>query len=155
MSLSVQFLSLLTMIGTGILAAAFIDMIGTGTAHAGKKSIFRRRAVFFEIIGWVLVGCWTFYILLIVRNGEWRIYDPFAQMSGILLYASFFHKPFRLFGRILFSIFVKPILFIIHVIVTIVRYVIHLIIKVITFLFRPFIKIFRKYYRKHFKSRVK
>lgn len=155
MSLSLQFLSLLTMIGTGIVAAAFIDMIGTGAAHAGKKSIFRRRAGFFEIIGWILVGCWTFYILLIVRNGEWRIYDPFAQFSGILLYVSFFHKPFRVLGRIIFSVFVNPILFMIRVVITVVGYIIHQFVYVIAFLFRPFIKIFRKYYRKHFKSRVK
>ncbi len=45
MSLSVQFLSLLAMIGTGIVAGAFMDMIGTGTAHAGRNHSFRRRAV--------------------------------------------------------------------------------------------------------------
>ena len=117
MSLSVQFLSLLTMIGTGIVAAAFIDMIGTGTAHAGKKSIVRRRAALFEVIGWIIAGCWTFYILYIVRDGAWRIYDPFAQISGILLYASFFHKPIRLVGRIILVLFVKPLWFIIRAIV--------------------------------------
>ena len=42
MSLSVQFLSLLAMIGTGIAAGAFMDMIGTGTAYAGKKSLVRK-----------------------------------------------------------------------------------------------------------------
>lgn len=155
MSLSVQFLSLLAMIGTGIVAAAFIDMIGTGTSHAGKRSVFRRRAVFFEIIGWILVGCWTFYILVVVRSGEWRIYDPFAQMSGMLLYASFLHRPFRLFGRILFSIFIKPILLLTHVAITIVGYVIGLAMKVVLFLLRPFIKVFRKYFGKHFKRQVK
>lgn len=155
MSLSVQFLSLLAMIGTGIVAAAFIDMIGTGTAHAGKRSVFRRRAVFFEVIGWIIVGCWTFYILVIVRDGEWRIYDPFAQMSGMLLYASFLHEPFRIIGRILFSIFIKPILLITHVAITVVGYVIRLAMKVIAFTFRPFIKVFRKYFGKHFKRQVK
>ena len=110
MSLSVQFLSLLAMIGTGIVAAAFLDMIGTGTAHAGRRSIIRRRAAFFEVIGWVVVGCWTFYILFLVRDGAWRIYDPFAQLSGMLLYVSFFHKPFRFFGRIVLVILRKATL---------------------------------------------
>ncbi len=40
----------------------------------------------FEVIGWVVVGCWTFYILFLVRDGAWRMYDPFAQISGMLLY---------------------------------------------------------------------
>lgn len=155
MSLSLQFLSLLTMIGTGIVTAAFIDMIGTGTAHAGKKSLLRRRAAVFEIIGWILAGCWTFYILFLVRDGEWRIYDPFAQMSGILLYASFFHKPFRLFGRFLLVIFIKPLWFIISMLFSVVRYVVLLIYGIIIFLFKPLIKIFRKYYRKAFKNRKK
>ena len=155
MSLSLQFLSLLTMIGTGIVTAAFIDMIGTGTSHAGNKSLIKRRAAVFEIIGWILAGCWTFYILFLVRDGEWRIYDPFAQMSGILLYASFFHKPFRLIGRLLLVILIKPLWFIIRVIISVIRYVIHLVDNMITFLFRPFIKIFRKYYRKDFKNRKK
>ena len=70
MSLSVQFLSLLAMIGTGIVAAAFIDMIGTGTAQAGKKVIISKACgLTFEVIGWMIVGCWTFYILYLVRDG--------------------------------------------------------------------------------------
>lgn len=90
MSLSVQFLSLLAMIGTGIVAGAFMDMIGTATGHAGKKSFIRKHAVWFEGIGWVIAGCGTFFILFLVRDGAWRMYDPFAQISGLLLYASFF-----------------------------------------------------------------
>ena len=73
MSLSVQFLSLLAMIGTGIVAGAFMDMIGTGTAHAGKKSIIRKHAVWLEVIGWIFVGCGTFYILYLVTR--WGMAD--------------------------------------------------------------------------------
>ena len=155
MSLSVQFLSLLAMIGTGIVAAGFIDMIVTGTAHAGKKSIIRRRAAVLEVIGWALVGCWSFYILYLVRDGEWRIYDPFAQLSGILLYTSFFHKPFRFFGRIILILFIKPIWFIFQGIFMIIGWIFHLFSRVIDFLISPFVVIFHRFHRKHFKSRVK
>ncbi|WP_172373663.1 spore cortex biosynthesis protein YabQ [Sporosarcina jiandibaonis] len=155
MSLSVQFLSLLAMIGTGIVAAGFIDMIGTGTSHAGKKSIIRRRAVLLEVIGWVVVGCWSFYVLYVVRDGEWRIYDPFAQLSGILLYASFFHKPFRFFGRILLILFLKPLGFIIRGIFMIIAWVIRLFIRIIDFLFSPLFAIFHRFQRKLFKSQEK
>jgi spore cortex biosynthesis protein YabQ len=159
MSLSVQFLSLLAMIGTGIVAAAFIDMIGTGTAHASRKSIVRRRAAWLEVIGWTIAGCWTFYILYLVRDGAWRIYDPVAQMSGMLLYASFFHKPIRFFGRIILLLILKPLWFIVNLFISIIRQIIKIILKVIFFLFtpivNPIVKLFRKISGKLFKKRGK
>ena len=155
MSLSVQFLSLLAMIGTGVVAGAFMDMIGTGTAHAGKKSLIRKRAVWLEVIGWVLVGCWTFYILYLVRDGAWRIYDPVAQISGMLLYVTIFYKPFRLFGRILLVLLIRPLLFLVRLIVSIISLVIRFSVKVFAVLFTPFVKIFRIISGKLFKRRVK
>ncbi len=155
MSLSVQFLSLLAMIGTGIVAGAFMDLIGTGTAHAGKKSVIQKRAVWIEVIGWILVGCGTFYILLLVRDGAWRMYDPFAQISGLLLYASIFYKPFRFLGRVLLVLFVRPLWFIARLIMSIVRGIIQFILKFFATLFIPFVKIFRIISGKLFKKRVK
>ncbi len=155
MSLSVQFLSLLAMIGTGIVAGAFMDMIGTGATHAGKKSIIRKRVVWLEVIGWILVGCWTFYILYLVRDGAWRIYDPFAQISGMLLYVTIFIKPFRFFGRVLLLLFVKPIWLIVYLIFSIVRQIIRFFVRVIAALFTPFVKLYRIISRKLFKRRVK
>lgn len=143
MSLSVQFLSLLAMIGTGVVAGAFMDMIGTATAHAGKKSFIRRRAAWFEVMGWIVAGCGTFYVLFLVRDGAWRMYDPFAQISGLLLYASFFYKPFRLLGRMILMVLIKPLWFIVRLIISVIRQVFRIIIKVIVFLFTPFVKLFR------------
>lgn len=155
MSLSVQFLSLLAMIGTGIVAAAFLDMIGTGTAHAGRKSFIRRCAAWFEFIGWVIVGCWTFYVLFLVRDGAWRIYDPFAQLSGMLLYVSIFHKPIRFIGRVALLIFIKPLWFIISLIVSIIRQVIRFFVKIIALLVRPFVIMFHKYFINPFNKKKK
>lgn len=152
MSLSIQFLSLLAMIGTGIVAAALIDMIGTGTASAGKTSFIRRYAAIFEVIGWTIAGCWTFAVLYVVRDGEWRIYDPFAQVSGILLYASVFHKPIRFFGRIILLLIVKPIWFIIYGVFSVIRKLLLFVMKIVLLLFTPFIKVFRKLKRKRFKN---
>lgn len=155
MSLSVQFLSLLAMIGTGVVAGAFMDMIGTSTAHAGKKSIIRKRAVWLEVIGWILIGCGTFYVLYLVRDGAWRIYDPIAQISGMLLYVTIFYKPFRLFGRVLLVLFVKPLWFFVRLIVLIVRKIIFFIARIIVVLCTPFVKLYRIISRKLFKRRVK
>ncbi|WP_318617503.1 spore cortex biosynthesis protein YabQ [Sporosarcina sp. YIM B06819] len=143
MSLSVQFLSLLAMIGTGVVAGAFMDMIGTATAQAGKKTFIRRHAAWFEVIGWIVVGCWTFYILFLVRDGAWRMYDPVAQISGLLLYASFFYKPFRLLGRIVLLVVIKPLWFIVRLVITIIRQILRIIVKFVVFLFMPFVKLYR------------
>lgn len=155
MTLSVQFLSLLAMIGTGIAAGAFIDMIGTGTAHAGKKSIIRRRAAWFEVIGWILIGSGTFYILFLVRDGAWRIYDPVAQISGMLLYATFFYRPLRLLGRVLLMLIVKPVWFVIHLIVSLIRQIIRLVSKLVALPLRPVVKLFRIMAGKLFNKREK
>ena len=155
MSLSVQFLSLLAMIGTGIVAGAFMDMIGTGTAHVGKKSFIRKHAVWFEMIGWIVVGCGTFYILFLVRDGAWRMYDPFAQISGLLLYASLFYKPFRLLGRIILMVFIRPLWFVIRLVISMIRQVFRMIIKIVVFLFAPFVKLFNIISRFFFNKRKK
>lgn len=143
------------MVGTGIVSAAFIDMIGTGTAYAGKRSYFRRHSALIEAVGWLIAGCWAFYVLYTVRDGAWRIYDPFAQLSGILLYASYFHKPIRFFGRILLLLVVKPLWFIVMAIFTVVRQIIRLTHKILSFFYTPFVSLFHKQYRKLFPYREK
>ena len=155
MTLSVQFLSLLVMIGTGVAAGAFIDMIGTGTAHAGKKSIIRRRAAVLEVIGWILIGCGTFYILFLVRDGAWRIYDPVAQVSGMLLYATFFYRPLRFLGRVLLTLVVKPVWFIIHLLVSLIRQIIRFVSKLVALPLRLIVKLFRIISGKLFNKREK
>ncbi|HEX5563855.1 MAG TPA: spore cortex biosynthesis protein YabQ [Sporosarcina sp.] len=152
MSLSVQFLSLLAMIGTGIGAGVFMDLIGTGVDATGKKSIIRKYAVPLEVIGWILIGCASFYVLFIVRDGAWRMYDPVAQICGMLLYASIFHRPFRFFGRILNMLIIKPIWFIIMLIVKIISYIYRLIVKIVGFLLSPFVFLYHKVYNSLFKS---
>lgn len=150
MSLSVQFLSLLAMIGTGIGTAAIIDLIGTGIASVKKTSIIRRYAVLLEVIGWFVAGCWTFYILYLVRDGGWRIYDPFAQISGMLLYMSMFHKPIRFLGRVILILLIKPIWFLLYVMIKFVQRLLLILFKIILFPFTPFISLFRKLNEKYF-----
>lgn len=153
MSLSLQFLSLVAMIGTGIVAGAFMDLISTGTTHAGKKSLIRRRSVWLDTIGWVLVGCGTFYVLFLVRDGAWRIYDPIAQISGLLLYVSFFYKPFRFVGRIFLVLIIKPLYFIFRLLFSITRQILLTIVRIGAFLVKPFVNLFRKLSRNLFKNK--
>lgn len=152
MSLSVQFFSLLAMIGTGIVAAALIDMIGTGIAHAGKRSFIRRHGVLLEVLGWIFVGFWAFTILYRVRDGAWKIYDPFAQLSGLYLYISVFHRPLRVLGRVILVLLLKPIWFILRAVLLMITYLFRSIMKLFDILSTPFILIFRKLLRKRFKN---
>lgn len=152
MSLSVQFFSLLAMIGTGILAAALIDMINTGIIHAEKRSFIGKYGIVLEVLGWIIAGIWTFTILYTVRDGAWRIYDPFAQLSGLLLYIAFFYRPFRFVGRVLLLLFVKPVLLVIRMIFLLFKNIIRGLLALFEILLRPFVLIFRKLFGKHFKK---
>lgn len=155
MSLSVQFLSLLAMIGTGIGAGASMDLIGTGIDTAGKRSIIRKYAVLLEVIGWIIVGCASFYILFLVRDGAWRMYDPVAQICGMLLYASIFHRPFRFFGRLLNMLLIKPVWFVILFIIRVISGIFRLLFKILLFLLKPFFYLYDKIYESLFKNSEK
>ncbi|MFD1204479.1 MULTISPECIES: spore cortex biosynthesis protein YabQ [Sporosarcina] len=152
MSLSVQFLSLLAMIGTGIGAGAIMDLIGTGVSATRKGSFIRRHAVWFEVIGWIIIGSASFYILFLVRDGAWRMYDPFAQISGMLLYASVFYRPFRFVGRVIQLLVIRPIVFVIRLIVNIIRFIVRMIIKIILLIISPFTLLYHYISNKVFKN---
>ena len=122
MTLSLQFYSLMLMIGSGILGGAVIEGTRFITEHTPKRSFVFKYQVVIEIIVWILMGLATFYILYSVRDGIWRIYDPLAQVLGILLYQLFFQPVFRLAGRIFLRLIVKPIWFIIRTILRILGY---------------------------------
>ena len=155
MSLSVQFLSLLAMIGTGILAGAFMDLVGTGVDASGKRSIIRKYGVLLEFIGWIIVGGASFYVLFLVRDGAWRMYDPVAQVCGMLLYASIFYRPFRFFGRLVNMLVIKPIVFMIMLVVRLVRGVFRILFKVLLFVAKPFFFLYDKIYESLFKTSPK
>lgn len=155
MSVTVQFVSLLAMIGSGIVAGAFMDMISTGITNAGKTSLIRRKAIWIEGIAWLLAGGFAFAVLFVFRDGAWRMYDPFAQLSGLLLYAAIFHKPFRLVGRIIVIVLLRPIFLFIRFIVWGIRTGMQLIIGSLLFVLRPFRFIYLRLFRYPFKKTQK
>lgn len=155
MSLSVQFLSLLAMIGTGIGAGAFMDLIGNGIDKSSKRSVIRKYSVVIEVIGWIIIGCASFYVLFIVRDGAWRMYDPFAQVSGLLLYATIFHRPFRFLGRVVHLLVIRPIVFVILLVVRIIRVIVRLVSKLLRVLSAPFVYLYNKVYSSLFQTTEK
>lgn len=144
MTLSLQFLSLLLMIASGILVGAIIEGTRFVTESFSKRSFVYKYRVGLEIIIWISLGLGTFYLLYEVRDGIWRIYDPLAQIVGILLYEQLFQPIFRLAGRIFLSLIVKPIWFIIRLFITIIRKIIQLIVIIVLFITKPFQYVYKK-----------
>lgn len=140
MSLSIQFFSLLVMIGTGIIAGAVIDHLQMlNIAHQTKRSTrFLYSSI--EVMGWIVTGCWAFYMLYIVREGAWRIYDPLAQLSGLFLYVTIFYKPIRLLGRLIHFMFIKPIFICIRIGWAVIK-------LLFTIVFYPFFFIYKTIHR--------
>ncbi len=153
MSISGQFVSLLAMIGSGIIAGAFMDMIGTGIAKTGKASVVRRVSGWLEGAGWLLAGCFAFTVLFEFRAGEWRMYDPLAQLAGLLLYASLFHKPFRLLGRLAVLLIIRPIVWLMRLIAWCFRTVFRILFAVVYVLVGPFRYLYRRLVNFRFKKK--
>lgn len=141
MSLSVQFFSLLAMIGTGITAGIVLDLFGTIVATCDKRSFIRRWAFWFECLIWIMLGIMSFWVLVLVRDGAWRMYDPVAQISGLLLYAAIFHHPVRIVGRLLLLVVLRPIWLIIRLVYLTIQRIFYLIASILSLITSPFIRL--------------
>jgi hypothetical protein len=144
MTLSLQFFSLLLMMASGILIGAIIEGTRFLTENFSKRSFVFKYRVGLEVIIWILLGLGTFYLLYEVRDGIWRVYDPLAQLVGILFYEQFFQPIFRLAGRIFLRLIVKPIWFVIHIFITIVHKILRLFVNIIRAIAQPFHFLYKK-----------
>ena len=151
MMMSAQLISILVMFISGVAVGAIIDCIRINVNRIPLKNI-RRITWILEWIVWLILGVTTFYLLFIVKGGQWRVVDPLAQIAGIATYELLFQKIIRFVGRVCINLFVKPVFFIGHVVIKLVKNIIKLIIGIILFICRPFIKFFKKYLLKNFKT---
>ena len=144
MTLSLQFFSLLLMVLSGVLVGAIIEGTRFVTGSFPRRSYVYKYRVVLEIFVWITLGLGSFYILFEIRDGIWRIYDPLAQIVGILLYDQLFQPVFRLMGRIFLRLIIQPIWWIIHFIWIVVNKIIQLIWMLISFILKPFRFLFQK-----------
>jgi hypothetical protein len=149
MTVNEQFVSILIMMASGVLVAAVIDCIRVTLSALPPKSLLKKITFGLELVIWALLGALTFYILYIIKGGEWRLVDPIAQISGIFLYESLFQPVFRFLGRIV-VIIIRPIFLCIKLIFSIFGKIILLIMSILSFPFKPFRKIFAKMYTKYY-----
>ena len=149
--MSAQLVSILVMFISGIAVGAVIDFIRINIYYIPLKNI-RRVTWLFEGLVWLFLGMSTFYLLFLVKGGQWRYVDPLAQIAGIATYELVFQNSVRFIGRLLFNLFLRPILFIGYVFAKVIRSIIKLVIAFIVFISYPFVKVFEKYFLKIFKT---
>lgn len=149
--MSAQLISILVMFMSGIAVGAVIDCTRTILNELPNR-LLRRVTHLVELVVWIFLGICTFYFLFSLKGGQWRIVDPLAQITGIFAYEFIFQKIARFIGRVFVAIFIKPLLFIIHLIVRIILKVIRLLQVGIELLIRPFYKLYKKYLSKSFQK---
>ncbi|MGM0838761.1 MAG: spore cortex biosynthesis protein YabQ [Bacillota bacterium] len=87
MSLTTQLYTMLAMIGVGTYLGAAIDTYG----RFMKRDKRARWIVFLhDLLFWLLQGLVTFYVLLLVNEGELRFYILIALVCGYAAYQSLF-----------------------------------------------------------------
>ncbi|MEH7248564.1 spore cortex biosynthesis protein YabQ [Neobacillus niacini] len=85
MTLSTQFLTMLSMIGMGSLFGVMFDTYQRFLDRPNRKSWI----VFFnDLLFWVIQALIIFYILFLVNNGELRFYIFIALLCGFAAYQS-------------------------------------------------------------------
>ncbi|SFB22858.1 MULTISPECIES: spore cortex biosynthesis protein YabQ [unclassified Bacillus (in: firmicutes)] len=85
MTLSTQFLTMLSMIGMGILFGCLLDTYQRFLKRKKRKSWL----VFFnDLLFWTIQAMLTFYILFLVNQGELRFYIFLALLCGFAVYQS-------------------------------------------------------------------
>ena len=80
--MSAQLVSMFLMFISGIAVGAVIDCTRTLIWQIPLKWV-HQIATFIEWIIWILLGVCTFYLLFLIKGGQWRVVDPLAQIAGI------------------------------------------------------------------------
>ena len=149
--MSAQLVSMFVMFLAGIMVGTIIDYIRHMATLLPKKSFLYKISPFIEIACWILLGLASFYLLFLIKGGEWRAIDPIAQIAGIISYDLFFQRIIRFIGRILVNILIRPFLFVGRLLFLILRKIVLIIARILKFLFKPISKIY-KTLQKRFKS---
>lgn len=155
MTLSTQFLTMLSMIGMGSLFGVMFDTYQRFLDRPNRKSWI----VFFnDLLFWVIQALIIFYILFLVNNGELRFYIFVALLCGFAAYQSLFKgiylrllefmintviAIFRFMRRAFQLLIYKPVIGIIQLIISIILLLgrggvslVKFILKVLLFIFK-------------------
>ncbi|PKR77510.1 spore cortex biosynthesis protein YabQ [Halalkalibacillus sediminis] len=163
MSLNVQFLSILTMIATGVFSASLFETY----RMLIRPNVFWRRNVL-DILFFLIQGGLIFYLLFVVNGGIIRFYLLVAIGVGICFYFSLLQPIFlsflngvifatktvyRWLKQLLNLLIIRPLVFLIRTVLIILTFIIASlwkcirgIILVVGWILKPFLpKIIRNY----------
>ena len=142
--MSAQLVSIIIMFISGIAVGAAID--GTRTILGQVPfQFFHKIALLVEWLVWLFLAISTFYLLFLIKGGQWRFVDPLAQILGIISYELIFQNITRFIGRIIVNIFIRPLCYVGHVIFTIFRKFIRILMNFGVFITNPIFKIINKF----------
>lgn len=104
MTLTIQFYTLLAMIGMGSLFGAALD-----TYNLFLKRSERKRWIVFlhDFLFWIIQGLLIFYVLFLVNEGELRLYLFLALLCGFSAYQALFKGLYLRFLAFLIVLVVK------------------------------------------------
>jgi spore cortex biosynthesis protein YabQ len=126
MSLTTQFLTMLTMIGMGSYLGAAVD---TYSRFLQRQKRAHWVVFINDILFWVIQGLIVFYVLLSVNEGELRFYIFLALLCGYAAYQSLFR-----------AVYLKMLEFVIQTYVTMYRFVVrtcyYVIVRPLQFMFQ-------------------
>jgi spore cortex biosynthesis protein YabQ len=132
MTLSTQFLTMLSMIGMGSLFGAMLDTYQRFLKRPKRKSII----VFInDLFFWIIQALLIFYTLFQVNNGELRFYIFLALLCGFAAYQSLFKSlylkllemviqlvisVYRLIKKTYLILIYKPVIWLIQLVISII-----------------------------------
>ena len=149
MMMSAQLISIFMMFISGVTVGAIIDFTRIIIWQIPFKWV-HQVAFVIEWIIWLFLGVCTFYLLFLIKGGQWRVVDPLAQIAGIIAYEFIFQKIIRFIGRIIFNIVFKPLYYVVHLVIRSIQTIIKWLFAGIALLLRPFTKLLKKYLLKSF-----
>ncbi|MFJ7832364.1 spore cortex biosynthesis protein YabQ [Peribacillus sp. NPDC097284] len=104
MTLTIQFYTLLAMIGMGSLFGAALDTYN----HFLKRSERNKWIVFLhDFLFWIIQGLVIFYVLFLVNEGELRLYLFLALLCGFSAYQALFKDLYLRLLSFVISLVVK------------------------------------------------
>ncbi len=124
--MSAQLVSMIVMFLAGVMVGAAIDCIRTLISYCSTKSIIYKLSYIIEVTFWIILGGVTFYLLFLVKGGDWRAVDALAQILGIFAYDLLFQRILRFIGRCLVNIIFRPIFFVAHIFVVVIRNIVRM-----------------------------
>lgn len=153
MSLTVQFYTMLSMVGMGAWVGAALD-----TYHRFLQRPKRKRWIVFihDLLFWTVQALLIFYVLLLVNEAELRIYIFVALLCGFAAYQSLLKKlyvkmleaiiqftirTYKLLASLFKLLVIKPIILFIQLLIAILLFLLRTIQAISLFIYRLCIRI--------------